>query len=158
MKQILILALAVLCMKVNAFAQKQKITVDDDTIKVNGISYAVIEKKSGLAFDFRIKSLQGKDLINFQFQEFNNPNKANQSNPKGRVTYFEVSFMNDGQKCEVQSVGSKKGVAKMVVENNLIKNNEVDTEGENSFVMINGMKFSQEKRDLNGPKVIIIER
>ncbi len=153
----LLISISILCTQVS-FAQKQKITLDDDTIKVNGISYALIEKSSGMSFNFRIKSLEGKDLINFQFQEYNNPNKVQSSNPKGRVTYYEVSFLNDGQKCETSSPGTKKGVAKMVVENNLVKEKEVNYEGENSFVMINGMKFSEERNRLNGPNVIIIER
>ena len=154
----LLLSLLICLITFNSIAQKQKVTLEDDTIKVNGISYALIEKRGGMSLDFRIKSLDGKDLINFQFQEYNNPDKAQSSNPRGRITYYEVSFLNDGQKCETTSPGTKKGVAKMVVENNLVKDNAVNYEGENSFVMINGMKFSEERKRLNGPNVIIIER
>lgn len=154
MKKILFLLLCLPALL--ASAQKKKITVDDDTIKVNGIPYGVIEKKSGLGFDFKIKSLQGKELIYFQFLEFNNPSKANASNPQGRVTYFEVTFMNDGQKCEVECPGTKKGVAKIVAENDLLKGNEANVDSEKSFVLINGMKFSEEKQQVNGPKVIIV--
>jgi hypothetical protein len=154
MKKILPLLLCLLTFI--ASAQKKKITVDDDTIKINGAPYGVIEKKSGLSFDFKIKSLQGKDLIYFQFQEFNNPGKANASNPQGRVTYFDVSFLNDGQKCEVECPGTKKGVAKIVAENDLLKDNDVNPDSEKSFVLINGKKFSEEKQQVNGPKVIIV--
>lgn len=140
-----------------SYSQKQKVTLEDDTIQVDGKNYAIIEKKSGLAFDFTIKTLDGKEQIYFQFLEFNNPNKINSGNPKGRVTYYEVTFFSSGQKCEVQSPGAKKGVAKLVVENNLIKENEVDAESEKKFILIHGMKYSKERETLNGPSVIIIK-
>lgn len=139
------------------FAQKQKITVDDDIIKVDGVDYAKIEKKSGLSFDFTIKSLDGTDLIYFKFMEFNNPNKVNSGNPNGRVTYYEVIFFGSGEKCEVQSPGTKKGVAKIVAENNLVKENAVDPESEKKFILISGNNYSKERDNLNDPKVIIIK-
>lgn len=139
-----------------SFSQKQKITVDDDIIKVDGTDYAKIEKKSGLSFDFTIKSLDGTDLIYFKFMENNNPNNVNSGNPNGRVTYYEVIFIGSGEKCEVQSPGTKKGVAKIVAENNLIKENSVDIEAEKKFILISGSNYSKERDNLN-EKVIIIK-
>jgi hypothetical protein len=149
--------LFLLVITISAFSQKQKITVDDDIIKADGVDYAKIEKKSGLSFDFTIKSLDGTDLIYFKFMEYNNPNKVNSGNPNGRVTYYEVIFFGSGEKCEVQSPGTKKGVAKIVAENNLVKENAVDAEAEKKFILISGSNYSKEKESLNDPKVIIIK-
>lgn len=137
------------------FAQKQKITVDEDTIKVDGTSYAIIEKKSGMVYDFTIKSMSGTPLMYWQFQEFNNPNKVSSSNPHGRVTYFQVTFFNDKQQCEANPVATKKGIAKMIVESELISNQLINQEAENNFVLIQGSKFSDEKKTVNGTVIII---
>lgn len=140
----------------SAYAQKQKVTVDDDTIKVDGHNYAIIEKKSGLAFDFTIKSLDGKEQIFFKMLEYNDPQEVNSGNPKGRVTYFEVTFLNSGNKCEVMCPGTKKGTAKIVVENALIKDNAVDPDAEKKFILINGTKYSERRKALERPDIIII--
>ncbi|HET6993184.1 MAG TPA: hypothetical protein VFJ43_17755, partial [Bacteroidia bacterium] len=155
MKKASFLFLLFLVAGFSAHAQKQKVTVDDDTIKVDGNKYAVIEKKNGLITDYTIKSLDGKEQIFFKFLEFNDPNAVNSGNPQGRVTYFEVTFLNSGGKCEVSCPATKKAVAKTIVENNLIKNNAVDADAEKNFILINGAKYSERKKELAGPKVII---
>lgn len=137
------------------FAQKQKITVDEDTIKVDGTAYAIIEKKSGMTYDFTIKSMTGTPLMYWQFQEFNNPNKVNNSNPHGRVTYFQITFFNDKQQCEASPVATKKGIAKMIVESELISNQGINQEAENNFVLIQGSKFTEEKKTVNSTVIII---
>jgi hypothetical protein len=93
-----------------------------------------------------------------KFLDFNNPSRITSGNPKGRVTYFEATFFNDGKKCEVDATGGKKSVAKMIVENELILNNAVNEQAENTFVLINGMKFSEERNNMNNGNVIIIQR
>lgn len=140
----------------SVYAQKQKVTIEDDTIKIDGKNYAIIEKKGGMGMQFSVKSLDGKEQIFFNMLEFNDPQERNSSNPQGRVTYFEVTFMNSGGRCEVMGVG-KKGLAKMVVENNLIKDNSVDADAEKRFIMINGTKYSERKKVLDSPDIIIIQ-
>jgi hypothetical protein len=137
------------------FAQKQKVTVDDDTVKVDGVPYCLLVKGPGMSYDFTVKSLTGEELMFMQFLEFNNPNKVNNSNPKGRVTYFEVTFFNDSRKCEVDAPGGKKFVAKIIVDNKLIKDNAIDPAAENKFILINGFKYSEEKKTLGGTVIII---
>lgn len=155
MKKVLFLGLL---LAVSIFGQAQKVSVDDDVIKVNDAEYAKIKKSKGLKVDFTISGLDGTELVFFKFCEFNNPNKVSKSNPEGRVTYYEVTFLKSGQKCEVDCNATKKGVAKAVVENKLIKDNVVDEESERNFILKNGTKFSEEMKAANGPKVIIIER
>lgn len=154
MKQ-LILLLTITC-STAAFAQKQKITVDDDTLKVDGAPYCVLDKSPGLGFDFTVKSLEGAELFFLQFQEYNNPTKVSNSNPNGRVTYFEVTFFNDRQKCEIDHEGSKKAIAKWIVQNDLVKNGAVNQEAENKAVLINGMKYSEERKAAGGGTTVII--
>jgi len=153
-----ILTLLLFCIAFIADAQKQKVALEDDTILVNGVPYAILEKSAGMTFNFTVKSLEGKELIYFQFLEFNNPQAAVPGNPKGRVTYFEVTFFHDKQKCEVDATGGKKSVAKLIVANDLIKDNAVNQEGEDKLVMISGMKFSEEKKASQGTTIIINTR
>lgn len=158
MKKLFALSILLFGLNSISFAQKQKVTLEEDTIKVNGVSYAILDKSAGLGFDFKVKSLEGKDLFFLKFLDFNNPSRITSGNPKGRVTYFEATFFNDGKKCEVDATGGKKSVAKMIVENELILNNAVNEQAENTFVLINGMKFSEERNNMNNGNVIIIQR
>ncbi|MNY22517.1 hypothetical protein D3C86_1561350 [compost metagenome] len=95
--------------------------------------------------------------MNWQFQDFNDSREVNNSNKNGRVTYFQVTFYHDKQQCEINpNMATYKGIAKCIVENDLIKDDAIDQEAENNFVLINGMKFSEQKRSSgNGTTVII---
>lgn len=132
-----------------ASAQKQKVSFNEDTVLVDEVPQFILIKGKGMSFDFSVKNLKGEDLFFMQFLEFNNPNKINNANPKGRVTYFEFTFFNDKQKCENIGASTKKGIAKMIVENNLVLDQKVNQEAENKFVLVNGMKFSEEKKYMN---------
>ncbi|MEO5641874.1 MAG: hypothetical protein ABIS12_01035 [Bacteroidia bacterium] len=158
MKKYSLLTLLLLSVSLTMNAQKQKITLDNDTIKVDGVAFGIIEKKSALKSDYTVKTLDGKEQIFLSGQEFNDPTKVNSGNPDGKMRYLEVTFLNSGGKCEIVMPFGKKGVAKIVVENHLLKGNEVDTDAEKKFISINGTKFSDRKNVLNGPKVIIIEK
>ncbi|MEO5645003.1 MAG: hypothetical protein ABIQ40_10950 [Bacteroidia bacterium] len=158
MKRYSFFTLLLLTISLTINAQKQKVTVDNDTIKVDGTPYGIIEKKSALKSDYTIKSLDGKEQIFLSGQEFDDPTKINSGNPKGTVRYFEVTFLNSGRKCEVEIASTKKGVAKIVVENHLLKGNEVDSDAEKKFIVVNGTKFTERKNQLAAPKVIIIEK
>src|SRR4051812_10241818 len=75
----LLLAL-IICISTTTFSQKQKVTVDDDIIMVDGVAYAKIEKKGAAAPVYTIKSMDGTALMNWQFQDFNDPKEVNNSN------------------------------------------------------------------------------
>jgi hypothetical protein len=130
-------------------ANAQKVTFNEDTVLVDEVPQFILIKGKGMSFDFSVKNLKGEDLFFMQFLDFNNPNKISNANPKGRVTYFEFTFFNDKQKCEHIGASTKKGIAKLIVEQNLVKDQQVNQEAENKFVLINGMKFSEEKRYMN---------
>ncbi|MDR0802744.1 hypothetical protein [Fluviicola sp.] len=152
-----LLLILVICVSSTAFSQKKKVTIEGDTIRVDGVSYAILEKKGVGAPVYTIKSMNGTALMNWQFLDFNNPNKVSNSNPHGRVIYFQVTFFNDKQQCEINpAMATAKGVAKCIVENELIKEGEIDQEAENNFVLVHGKKFSEEKQTLRGGSTIII--
>ena len=141
------------------FSQKAKITFNGDTAVVDGKPFVILAKKGGLSADLKVKSLNGTALINFNFQEYDNPNKINSGNPKGRVTYFEITFLDaTGGKCEADVFSSKKAITKLLLEEELIAGNELNPTSVKNFIAIRGTKFSEEKAALNGPKVIIIEK
>jgi hypothetical protein len=156
MKNLLLLALIV-CASSTAFSQKKKVDIEGDTIKVNGAAYALIFKKTPAAPVYTIKSLDGTPLMNWQFLDFNDPREVSNSNSKGRVTYFQVTFYNDQQQCEINpNMANYKSVAKCIVENELIKDGAIDQEAENNFVLVQGMKFSEQKQSSGGGSTIII--
>ena len=156
MKNLVLLAFMV-CAFSTAFSQKKKVTVDGDTIKVDGASYAIILKKTPATPIYTIKSMNGEPLMSWQFLDFNDPREVNNSNPKGRVTYFQVTFFKDKQQCEISpNMPTEKGVAKCIVENELIKEGAIDQDAENNFVLVNGMKFSEQKQSSGGGMTIII--
>jgi hypothetical protein len=154
MKKVL-LAL-ILAVSSAAFAQKQKVTVEDDIIYVDGVEYATMEKKGSASPTYTIKSLAGAALMSWQFYEFNDPKEVENANPQGRVTYYQVTFFGDKQQCEIKpTMVTQKGVAKCIVENELLKDGIIDQEAENNFVLINGMKFTQQKQNTGGTTIII---
>ena len=153
MKQFLLLVL--LSISVVTTAQKQKVSLEEDTIMVDEKPYAILEKKRGLTMAFTLKSLTGTELGYFNLQEFNDPKAANNANSNGRVTYFEVTFFNDSRQCEINIPATKKSVAKEIVENGLVKENAIDVEAESKFILINGSKFTERRKALGGTVIII---
>lgn len=153
MKQFLLLLF--LSISVITTAQKQKISLEEDTIMVDSKPYAILEKKRGMTLSYTLKSLTGTELGYFNLQEFNDPKQVSNANSNGRVTYFEVTFFNDGRQCEINAITTKKAVAKEIVENNLVKENAIDVEAESKFILINGSKFSERRKALGGTVIII---
>lgn len=151
-----LLLILILAVSSAAIAQKQKVTVEDDIIYVDGVEYAKMEKKGASAPTYTIKTLTGTPIMSWQFYDFNDPKEVQTGNPEGRVTYFQVTFFGDKQQCEINpSMATQKGVAKCIVENELLKDGVIDQEAENNFVLINGMKFTQQKQSSGGTTIII---
>ena len=154
MKFFTLLLLSIFCSF--AFSQKQKIDVDDDIITVDGVPYAKIEKVGKPAENFILKSLDGKDLIYMQYVRWTHPSKINNANKDGSDYYLVLTFVNDKQVCEIKPFMTKKGIAKALVEYDLIKDSTVIQENEDKMVLLNGTKYSQERAGLTGSGTTII--
>jgi hypothetical protein len=149
------LLLTALVISFASFSQKQKVDVDDDIITVDGVPYAKITKSGRPAQDFVISSLDGTELVYMQFQEYNHSSKVTTGNPNGRQTYLICTFMNDKKQCEINPMLTKKGVAKFIVDYDLVKDNAVVQEQEDKMVLIYGSKFTEERNRLGGTTIII---
>jgi hypothetical protein len=120
----------------SASASAQKVTYDNDTIKVDKNAYAVMKKKNAGAMrsDYAVYSLSGTELIYF---------KSNLRPWRGTgfmfgndELYYEVNFTASGSKAELTNTNGK-GFAKLIVENALVKGNAVDPEAEKRFLRLN---------------------
>jgi hypothetical protein len=86
--------------------------------------------------------------------DFYDSKEISSGNPKGRVTYFEFTFLESGLKCETSNLGMKKAIAKFIYENGLIQNNQLNEKAVKDFVLIQGTKYSDQKR--NSTTIIIV--
>lgn len=89
-KVILATILLIVCTQFN-FAQKIKF--DGDTVLVDGNKAFILDMVSASSFNFKLKTLDGKQVAFLQFNDFYDTQEISSSNPKGRVTYFEVTFL-----------------------------------------------------------------
>lgn len=144
--KILSIILILLLVTFNANSQKKDIKVKDDIVTVDGT--AVFKMTSvELGNLTTIYNLQGERLIVFTYQTYNDEAKKSQANPSGAVRYLDVTFLNEAMdKCEIR-VETKKGIAKQVIDNELIdENGKLNDKMIQQFVRIHGTKFSDNKK------------
>lgn len=127
-----------------AYAQQNKITYDDDTIKVDGKPYAIMKKKNvaPLRNDFAVSSLSNVELLYFK-TELNkySPYRGWMfgSNPYkygNDELYYKAVFIASGSEANLRHQNAK-GFARMLVESNLIKENAIDPVAEKRFILLN---------------------
>lgn len=138
-------------------AQKEKIEVDKKTevVSVDGTSVFILEGQN-MGNTQILKDLNGQRMAVFQVVDYYDSRYISSSNSKGRVAYFDVTFLNENlDKCEIPVNGFKKQLAKYILDYNLVNENKLDANAVRQFVAIHGMKFSEEK---NRSTTIIIVR
>lgn len=138
-------------------AQKEKIEVDKKTevVSVDGTSVFILEGQN-IGNTQILKDLNGQRMAVFQVVDYYDSRYISSSNSKGRVAYFDVTFLNENlDKCEIPVNGFKKQLAKYILDYNLVNENKLDANAVRQFVAIHGMKFSEEK---NRSTTIIIVR
>jgi hypothetical protein len=158
--------LAVLIVLLPLCTMAQKVDVTKDKITVDEADYAVIEKDGCGAFsgtcEFNIKNLAGKKVLVVKALDMKDPDKKDAGNPEGMVHYLQFIFLESKQKTETDypSVIILKPVhvAKMIVKAELFKNGELDAEAVSNFVLSNGVPYTDRKKEMAEPKVIIIEK
>lgn len=126
------------------YAQKFKVTYDDDTIKVDGKPYAIMKKQNigPMRNDYAVSSLSNIELVYFK-TELNRYSPYRSwmfgSNPfmyGNDELYYKAVFINTGSEANLRHQ-SAKGFAKLVVESNLIKDNAIDPISEKRFILLN---------------------
>lgn len=138
----------------SVIGQKWEIKIEKDTVFVNGKSSFIIERVGGSASaDSRVKTMDGKEIAFFKFQDFYDSKEISSGNTKGRVTYYEITFLNSGQQCEANLSAIKKQMAKFILDFGLIKDGQPDETAIDNFVKIHGTKFSERRK--NSTTIII---
>jgi hypothetical protein len=141
-----------------AFAQKPKVEVKGDTIKINEVASFIMEDKS-MGNQFLVKDLSGNLLISMMYQDYVDPAKVSNTNKSGKVVYIEVTFMGTGNIAEFAPVGmGKKFLAKQILDHDLMVDGKTNDVGESNFCKMYGRKFTAERNRLANPDVIIINR
>lgn len=138
-------------------AQKDKIEINKKTevVSIDGIPAFILEGKN-MGNTQILKGIDGQRLAVFQVMDYYDSKHISSGNPKGRVTYYDVTFLNEAlDKCEIPVGGFKKQLAKYILDYNLVKDKVLDEEAVKQFVAIHGMKFSDEK---NRSTTVIIVR
>lgn len=114
-----------------------------------------IEKVKGnsVGKNLLFKNMSGKEIFVMKYSNFYKDSEKSSSNPEGRVIFMEFIFPNTSSTCEVQGAGTLKHYAKMVYDNKLIVNGELDPVSEERFIKITGNDFS---RNRDASNIIII--
>ena len=158
MRLIIIISILVCC--INAFSKDKKAAVEmkEDTVMVDGKASFIFEKIKYLpgTFNYFVKDLNGKKLAFLKFYDFNDPKEISSANPKGRVTYYEVTFLKSQQKAETPAFARQIKMAELLVKQNLIQNGTITEDAEAEFILVNGTPFSKQREELNGGNTIII--
>ena len=136
-----------------SFAQKDKISIDKGIVSLNGAPVFEL-KVTDNANSIQLNNLGGKELAYFKGADFYDSQEITGGNPKGRVIYYETTFMNDQRQCELHIPGMRKAFAKFIIENKLVVNGEINVAAEDRLILINGKKFSERQR--NSTTIIIV--
>jgi hypothetical protein len=146
-----------------AFAQKHDVEVEDGEILVDDTPFANIER-DGCGFGdaqcaWYISNLQGKKLLTVRQMVFKDPIERSASNKEGTVVYFQYTFSGSDAKAETAPVGIGKRdekVATRVVKARLIKDSALEPDVVADFIAENGTPYSDRRKAIGGPDVIII--
>lgn len=124
-------------------AQKNKVSWDEDTVRVDGKPYAIMKKKNAgpMRNDFVVSSLSGTELLYFKSMLRPWTGSGFKLGKSDELVY-ESNFMSTGSKADVtQFIGGGfhigNNFAKLIVENNLIKGDIIDPESEKRFIQLN---------------------
>jgi len=132
---------------------KDKYDMKGDVFLVNDAAQFKLESQGGMSGNYKLKTLNDKDVAFFKHREIYLKEEISNSNPKGAVIFHEVTFYASGQKCEIQLPLSKKNIGRDLYKHGLIQSGEPDEEAISNFVLIHGTAFSD--RIPKNPTIII---
>lgn len=145
----LLLWLFFLGLAVPATAQKYDQAKDSDMVTKDGKDYLKVETK-GCGFDATcthyVYDAAGAKVIIVTIDSFKDPAEVKQSNPNGNVTFSTYIFPTLDKRAEYAYVrGKAEKLVKDIDSNDLINEGLLNEEAVNEFVLINGMRFSQQR-------------
>lgn len=134
---------------VPATAQKYDQAKDSDMVTKDGKDYLKVETK-GCGFDATcthyVYDATGTKVIIVTIDSFKDPAEVKQSNPNGNVTFSTYIFPTLDKRAEYAYVrGKAEKLVKDIDSNDLIIDGLLNEEAVNEFVLINGMRFSQQR-------------
>ena len=158
MKNILFAVILFLGMHSIQAKDKTEVDIKDDSVLVDGKASFIFEKIKYMpgTFNYYVKDLSGKKLAFLKFYDYNDYKEISSANPKGRVTYYEVTFLGSGQKAEIPAFARQVKMAEILVKQNLVQNGAISNESEQEFIMVNGTPYSKKRSEMDGGKTIII--
>jgi hypothetical protein len=137
-----------------SISHAQKVTVKDDIVSVDGtpvFSLVSVKYPDG----YTLHNLNNEKLAVFNSQFYTDSKQITPGNPQGRIGYFDITFLNpDMDKCEIRIVGFKKQLAQLIISEGLVKDGKLDETAVKQFCRINGMKFSEDRKN-SGTTIII---
>ena len=144
-------------------ASAQKIKVENELITVDGQPYARIEQDGCGLMDvdcvYYIKSLQNKRLFAVKQQAFNDPALVSAASPQGHTIYLQYIFTATKTTAETSFPATLHlralDVARKVYKAHLLKDGELDPQMAEDFVTTNGTTYSERRRGLNQPVIIV---
>ncbi|MDD2983440.1 MAG: hypothetical protein PHQ74_08630 [Crocinitomicaceae bacterium] len=153
MKNTILLLTFALFSITSTFAQKDKISIDKNIVTVNGVAVFELDVTDN-GNSIKLSNLDGKELAFFKGLDFYDSQEITSGNPKGRVIYYETTFMNDQRQCELSIPGMRKAFVKFILENKLVVDGEINVAAEDRLILINGKKFSERRK--NSTTIIIV--
>jgi len=126
----------------------QKVKIKNEIATVDGVEY--VKWKRDIASNaVSVYELNSDDEI--IFMRWMSYNTSPSNDPKTRVSWVEIKFLNENLVCEINSRG-QKGLVKFLLENKLIVDGKLDAEAAEKVVQKYGTNFSASRPD----SVIII--
>jgi hypothetical protein len=159
--KILLCLLAFSAFATTSFAQKIKI--EGDLITIDGQPYARIEQDGCGLMDencsYYVKSLQNQRLFIIKQLEMNDPEQINVANPKGRTLYLQYVFTAAKATAETPFPATLHlrplDIARKLYKAQLLKDGTLDEQAAADFVVNYGTVYSERRRALNQPVIIV---
>ena|GEM_PF-1562659 len=115
----------------------QKVVYKDDIIYADDVPYAQMKKSGGIMPNFSVLTLDGKEILIVKFDK-----------GEGGSMRYLATFTGSGMQVFMKNeIGFGKKLAKEVVENNLIKNGNLNPEGEKRFLLSNNTPYGESERN-----------
>lgn len=122
----------------------QKVKIKDDVASVDGTDYLIVTKRV-LGNELSIKGMDAEmEEISCMYLDYKDENEKSESNKSGTVDWIELNFIDLGLRCEVPAV-FPKGMVKMLYENKIYVDGQLNEENVNRLVKKYGMRYSENR-------------